>query len=537
MGILNKDEQLKVTCESKFKICSYNSEICKEYEGAFEKALEGQLKVLENDEGHCDILGLGSLKKAGELSTQFINEAVFSKKDCSDKNQANFQSLKLKLDIFRSNISLPVKNENNYINQCIYFPNLPSKQDGISKVEDDLKKLSDLILERTANSEKLKELLCLSNIESLYDSSGKLKMNNLMCLVVEDARLSVPKKEDYALQCIRSIKVEKKRVEEGDSKRASDLDNTRPEVALDLSPVAQQPMPKIVSDATEAPIGLQPALATIDSMAPNGYSAGASSEGNIGTGAVRNYGVAPDFASRAGQVITPVINKFRAMADSAVNAAPSKRGTLARSLAGGTVAGAKIGANLGTQTKLPDGSVRTVSALSVSSNSTGSELQLDASEPGADAAMASTAGGAGSRISARGEVVGGSNSGPVRNSRLPSGDQSSGSPSSGSSAGSTDSGSLTPGYSATDLQKRIFKLSKPEDVRKFFTQEASKYPQFRNMLYAEGSNPVKDKLEELCVKVVSKKNKTSTQKVFKTTNIISDTGSTFIPIKIGKCEK
>ena len=183
---------------------------------------------------------------------------------------------------------MPLSEDRNFFNKCLVFEDyleIKGRQGFISNNGEELAKLRESVTYKLRDLRQINELVCQSGIDSIY-SDGELDIDKVMCLVVENSRISIgPNEQPYSFNCGASD------IDRQISNQSSglDLDTASRTAALSSPPTEQKPLPTVIKRASESPIGLTPALAKVDLYVPSsGSIQEASSESTIASGAVRS---------------------------------------------------------------------------------------------------------------------------------------------------------------------------------------------------------------------------------------------------------
>ena len=190
LNLFSAEHLTKIECDSKTKLCLSEKNVCENYKYGFDTIMKhspGQ----SNASDRCDNFGMGEIRGFGDFSKQVVAKNEFNERDCRDKAKVALKALEVKLKLFKKSISLPFEDDGNFFKACLFLEK--KADDGeINKIFHDEKKqfteIRDRIVDRIEKFSQLEELVCQSNISSIYDNEN-LKIDVLMCIITEQARL------------------------------------------------------------------------------------------------------------------------------------------------------------------------------------------------------------------------------------------------------------------------------------------------------------------------------------------------------------
>lgn len=539
MDLFDKAKQSKSMCLSKSNICKIDSSICGNYTNAFARVERLEFENL-GPKKRCDVSGLGSIKEFGGVSTQIVAGNEFVKKDCNAGTDGPLVGLAEKLEIFRRNIFTDLSSSRNLLNGCLEGAELHDRKEKlINDNRANFELLRKLIAGKIQDLKLLREFVCSADVNKYY-SNEKLDIDKLVCLLIEDSKIGLNFKTEIVYDCQRSadsadnatfaaIPYGLNTYRTDSAKTASDLDAASRTVAnADTTTAEQKPLPAIIKASTETPIGLAPALAKVEQIAPGNQ--GLAQEGQIASGAVRG-GISPDVATDAGRAFEPVYQKLSAMAGAVSNLGSSRTETLigkggtssngnsvvARNSYSGTVRIPQSETNagiLGGKNPPPTGDEATIAAK-------GGQAQIKT--PIRDSILKT-----GTSTNSSGVGSSAAGTGPNVLSRNSISD------SSGAQKGTVNPDVIASGgplaiESVASLQNRISQLKTPAQVKSFFELTAKKIPGFRQLIY--GDDPeIQKLLKDKKIKIVAKDGRVSPRNFESPEYVFSDNGTNFIPI-------
>ncbi len=525
-NLFSKSEQKVVECDSTQKLCETKSGVCDKYKNFF----EGAKSDVQNSFGigtRCNGLMSESVLGVAQLSTEFVAEPEFKKNSCETKHVLDLQTLKNKIALFQSIVNKPILDRESFLYGCVNQDKGSDlkMQDGkvLSKVPQ-LKELQSSVLRKMKSNEYLINTVC-EDRAPMFFTEGKLNVDNVMCAVFEESKLELL---DKTITC----NGEKSRVSMGASARERSAEASGASLArADTTPIEQKAMPEAMASQIGKPVGLAPALAQVDQIAPgSGSTSGTSYESTMAAGAVRNT-IPTNIASQAGQAFAPVYERLSTIGKSVSPSSASVRpgiigsGSPARSGATGIVTVTRK--NPSSTSYDSTASVAEIAERAGSSASNGLAKTSGATD-GNKANKAATI-----ATSSRGDETAPARGGGPRSLNLGNGGGASGassrSPSNSDTVGGSD---FANSPAAATVQKKITQLNSPAQITSFFKDEAINIPNLRELLYSDSATS--KILASKGIRVVNQSGDVAGESVSKAKYLFSDDGSKFTPLKMAK---
>lgn len=519
LNIFSRDIQSKISCEATSQICKTSTDICKSYKGTSERLLS-LVSNLERSESHCQSNNFGEAQIIAGFSKEISSNSQFSINECDNNLPKLADILTASLDPIKRNFLLPISsNVSSFFNSCISLngkDHVSTKGKFIQENTTQFQELQKRVLEKIANQNELAKLVCQSN-PKLVDESAKPDIDQIICIMVEESKIGINfTNENLILGCRGSgVGVKESVPSMLDKDRNSGFTK-----ALGQAAVEQQGFPAVLKESSQTNIGLTPALAKIDQIAPN--SAG-DSESAIATGAVRTT-IPTAAALEAGRAFRPVYDKLSGMA-AAASSLGSKSNT---AIIGSTDAQPRPRTTLArtreSYVALPQ---KYNGSVPASANET---QDVAGTEP--DDAV-----GASKGVSVpKAQLV--KNGQPELAQNLLANGQRSpaldGTGSAGPSATGNKGSGLTSGQDASNtaakFKQRLDQLKTPEQIKNFFIAESWKYPGIRTIIYNDLE--IKNLLGRKQIRIVGRNAKaTESGASAKDAKVVfSDNGKNFIPI-------
>lgn len=525
-NLFSSSDLTKIECDSSKKLCKIDGNVCQKYEHFFENAKEklvGDFNYAETKRCAGSSLG-ASIQSMGAFSGEVVSGNEFSKSNCSIKSDVATQALKSKISIFTKIFDAPIMDRSSFLYNCVN----PSGQDTTGDQDEEVRKKTPILLElkkamlsKMESSEQLKGLVCGPQSEIFFENE-KVDVNNVMCAIIEESKLGLSDKNIGCAQTIRG----------SHSDRFSDENIARQTGAKlaksDTTPLEQKPLPEAMASEVGKPIGLAPALANVDKIAPgSGVTQGVTpSETAIAAGGAINT-IPIKAALQAGKVFEPIYKKFSNIAASVPTS--SRTGTIGRS-----------------SPKSITGASGLVTVSQKKSSASSSDSPLDSSAVVAKTAVSATAAGKGSNLNQNsdtdltvntasrgkgttnevGPKLGGARRNNLGTSRLPS--SGGGAVSVGSSANAE---TVSPAEIAI-VQRKISQLDSPDKINSFFKQEVVNIPDLRAILYSDKS--INKSLASKGIRVSNQNGDAVGDQTSNAKYIYSDTGSNFVRLNVSR---
>lgn len=507
----------KAECDASKKLCKVDKTVCEKYKAPFKAAKDYFQSSLHSKDRCNSVLG-ESVHDVGVFSANFVSDTDFSKESCGKASEEITSMIKSKISVFEHNVELPFENPQSLLNRCVQPSHgevFKSHEEAVRLKGTALSKFKNIIQSKMTSSGWIKDFSCLEGMETFYED-GKLEIDKIMCVIVEESILEL---DDKNVTCKFGTGNSTDRFEDG---RIASLSGAKSAKA-DTTPIEQKAMPEAMASQIGKPVGLAPALAKVDQIAPGSGLVG--SESNYAAGAVRNT-IPTVAALQAGQAFAPVYEKLSTMGKSVGSSSTSVRqgvigsGSPARSGSSGIVTVTR---------KTPTGTNSDSSIYDIAG----------AVAVGTSATLAKTSAavdtGSGKKSTAdikngRQDEASPALSGP-RSLGLNSGGSSSGgsrSPSNSDTSGSVDLGNSE---ATTIVQKRITQLNTPAQIDSFFKREAANIPNLRELLYSDSTSKI---LASKGIRVVNQSGDESGETVAKAKYLYRDDGSKFTPLKLAK---
>lgn len=279
----------------------------------FETKFKKESALFEESK-HC-VNSVISLPENIFFAADFSKAAKFSKDNCS--SEAAIENLAKQVESFKKK-SLDVNffDESNFYKKCLYRKEInENKALSDSEVKDFIE-INKEIAKVLSSNDSLKKLTC-SEENNYFEKDNKINFDKLFCDLVARASVGLNLSDkSYEFSC----KADSGHVAEvhAESNLAASRASSYRSANIETTPAEQKPLPQVIQNESGRPVGLMPALAQIDKIAPGDFSipkSGSSSSGTehvIAVGATRNSA-----AIQAGQAFAPVYEKLSRMADAA----------------------------------------------------------------------------------------------------------------------------------------------------------------------------------------------------------------------------
>lgn len=525
-NLFSKSEEKTVECSSTKKLCETKSGVCNKYSKFFESAKKDVQNSLKN-ESRCGSLLSESVLGVAQLSTEFVAEPEFSKNACETKNALDLQTLKNKIAFFKGIVDQPMLDRDSFLYGCV----VPDKVNDLkahdrkvlSKVPK-LKEFQSRILTKMQSSEYLMNTVC-EDRAPMFFAEGKLNVDTVMCAVFEESKLELL---DNAITC----NGKESRASMGASARERSAEVSGANLAkADTTPIEQKAMPEAMASQIGKPVGLAPALAQVDQIAPDsGSSAGSATESTIAAGAVRNT-IPTNIAAQAGQAFAPVYERLSTIGKSASPSSTSVKsgiigsGSPARSGATGVVTVTRK--NPSSASYDSTASVADIAGSTAGSAANGLTKTSGAND-GNKARKATAVATGGSKGDETAPSLGGPRSLNLGNGVGASG-TSSRSPSNSDTSGGSD---FSNSSAVATVQRKITQLNSPAQITSFFKEEAINIPNLRELLYSDSATS--KILASKGIRVVNQSGDVAGESVAKAKYLFSDDGSKFTALKMAK---
>lgn len=505
----------KAECDASKKLCKVDKTVCEKYKTPF-KAAKDYFQTSLRSKGRCNSVLGESVQDVGAFSANFVSETDFSKESCGKDSEEITSMIKSKISVFEHNVDLPFESPQSLLNRCVqpgHGEVFKSHEEVVRLKGQALSKFKNIIQGKMSSSGWIKDFSCLEGMENFYED-GKLEIDKIMCVIVEESILEL---DDKNVTCKFGTGTSTDRFEDG---RIASLSGAKSAKA-DTTPIEQKAMPEAMASQIGKPVGLAPALAQVDQIAPGSVG----SESNYAAGAVRNT-IPTAAALQAGQAFAPVYEKLSTMGKSVGSSSTSVRqgvigsGSPARSGASGIV----------TVT-------RKTPTVSNSDSSISDIAGVGAVGTTATLAKTSAAVDTGSGKKSAADIRNGKQDevspalGGPRSLGLNSGGSGSGgsrSPSNSDTSGGTDLGNSE---ATTTVQKKITQLNTPAQIDSFFKREAANIPNLRELLYSDSTSKI---LASKGIRVVNQSGDESGETIAKAKYLYRDDGSKFTPLKLAR---
>lgn len=514
-----------VECDTSKKVCKIEKDVCDKYQGFFEKSKRDIQKNLRPNSRCNGIIG-DSLLGVANLSTEIVSQPDFKKNSCETKYALDIQTLKNKISFFNEIVNQPILDRESFLYGCVNFEKISDPKIHDSMVLAKAKQLDIFkngILNKIDSAEYLASTVCESR-SPLFFESGKLNVDNVMCAVFEESRLEVA---DLSITCNGSTS----KVSSGASSRLKSAEESGARLAnADTTPIEQKPMPEAMASQIGKPVGLAPALAQVDQIAPGSGTAqgSVSSESNFAAGAVRNT-IPLNIASEAGKAFAPVYEKLSAISKSAGYPSKSIRpgiiGSGSSSLSSATGVVSVTRKPRSTSSDDSSGSIADIAGTA----------SVATTSPGLAKASAGKSTDGGAKASLGRTAVNTGEANPALGGPRSLGLNSVGSGGSGAtrSPSNTDYSETNTGTAAIveKVQKKITQLNSPAQIASFFKEEAASIPNLRELLYSDATSRI---LASKGIRVVNQSGDESGETFAKAKYLYRDDGSKFTPLKMAK---
>lgn len=526
-NLFSTAELSAVECDSSKKLCKIEKNVCSKYQGFFENSKKNLQKSLRPN-SRCNGILSESVLGVASLSTEIISQPDFKKNSCESKHALDIQTLKNKISFFSEIVNQPILDRESFLYGCVNFDKISDPKIHDSMVLAKAKQLDVFkngVLSKMDSAGYLASTVCESR-SPLFFENGKLNIDNVMCAVFEESRLEVA---DLSITC----NGHESRVSMGGSARVRSAEQSGAILAkADTTPLEQKPMPEAMASQIGKPVGLAPALAQVDQIAPgSGTSQGSmSSESNIAAGAVRNT-IPTNIASQAGQAFAPVYEKLSVIGKSASSSSTSVRpgiiGSGSPSLSSATGVVSVTRKPRSTSSDDSSGSIADIAGAAPFAAASAGLAKASAGKSTDGGTKASL-----SRTSANADEASPALGGP-RSLGLNGGGRSGGS---GATRSPSNSDSATENDANTTaivekVQKKITQLNSPAQIASFFKEEAASIPNLRELLYSDATSRI---LASKGIRVVNQSGDESGETFAKAKYLYRDDGSKFTPLKMAK---
>lgn len=527
-NLFSKADLKAVECNTSKKLCETRGDVCDKYKNFFDAA-KSDLQSSFRASSRCQsILGESVLDMAN-LSTEFVAGTEFKKNDCQTKYATDLQSIKNKISFFKSAINRPFLDRDSFFYNCVQSIKVsdPRAQDNnVLSKSSQLSELKNRILSKMQSNDYLGSTICEARAP-LFFENGKLNVDNVMCAVIEESNLEL---SDKTISCGGSHGGKAVWSSNGRSSRLKSAEESGASIAkADATPLEQKPMPEAMASQFGKPVGLAPALAQVDQIAPGSGTAQGSipSESNIAAGAVRNT-IPTNIASQAGQAFAPVYEKLSVIGKSAsTSVRPGIIGSGSPSLSGATGVVSVTRKPRSTSSDDSSGSIADipgVAPVSVASAGLAKASAGKSSDGGTKASLGRTS----ANVDEASPALGGPRSLGLNGGGGSGGSGVTRSPSNADSSGMSDANTTT---IVEKVQKKITQLNSPAQIASFFKEEAVNIPNLRELLYSDSTSKI---LASKGIRVVNQSGDESGETVAKAKYLYRDDGSKFTPLKLAK---